>query len=206
MILLFCGSAHYGAVRCALPAIRLAQNEVSRMSRSQIVSIVDDDASVRAAIESLVRSLGFVAFGFESAEDFLGSPRVHDSACLISDVQMPGLSGLDLQDRLIAQGSRIPVIFVTAFPEQTIRRCAHADNDVIAVLGKPFGGETMSELLRQAVAATSSSRTPTRTLKDNALPECAFHAEWVPDLRSAFASARIVLALTSEKSLISWRF
>ena len=63
------------------------------------------------------RSLGFVAFAFESAEDFLRSPRVDDSACLITDVQMPGMSGLDLQDRLIAQGSRIPIIFITAFPE-----------------------------------------------------------------------------------------
>jgi FixJ family two-component response regulator len=122
------------------------------VSRSQIVSIVDDDASVRAAMESLVRSLGFVACGFESAEDFLRSPRVQDSACLISDVQMPGMSGPDLRDRLIAQGSRIPIIFVTAFPKQTVKRCAHAEG-VLAVLEKPFGGETMSDLLRQAVAA-----------------------------------------------------
>ena len=124
------------------------------MSKSQIVSIVDDDASVRAAMESLVRSLGFVAFGFESAEDFLRSPRVDDSACLITDVQMPGMSGLDLQDRLIAQGSEIPIIFVTAFPEQTIRSRAQA-RGALACLEKPFGGETMIELLRQSLAAQS---------------------------------------------------
>ena len=88
------------------------------MPKSQIVSIVDDDASVRAAMQSLLRSLGFVAFVFESAEDFLRSPRVDDSSCLITDVQMQGMSGLDLQDRLIAQGSRIPNIFITAVPEQ----------------------------------------------------------------------------------------
>jgi len=106
------------------------------VSKSQIVSIVDDDESVRAAMEGLVRSLGFVAFVFESAEDFLGSPRVDDSACLITDVQMPGMSGLDLHDRLIAQGSGIPTIFITAFPEQTIRRRAQAGG-ALAFLEKP---------------------------------------------------------------------
>ena len=78
------------------------------MSKSKIVSIVDDDASVRAAMQSLVRSLGFVAFVFESAENFLRSPRVDDSSCLITDVQMPGMSGLDLQDCLIATPPRPP--------------------------------------------------------------------------------------------------
>jgi FixJ family two-component response regulator len=124
------------------------------VSKSQIVSIVDDDASVRAATESLVRSLGFVAFGFESAEDFLRSPRVDDSACLITDVQMPGMSGLDLQDCLIAQGCDIPIIFVTAFPEQTIRSRAQAGG-ALACLEKPFGGGTMIELLRRSLAAQS---------------------------------------------------
>jgi FixJ family two-component response regulator len=71
------------------------ERRIARVSKAQIVSIVDDDASVRAAMQSLLRSLGFVAFVFESAEDFLRSPRVDDSSCLITDVQMPGMSGLD---------------------------------------------------------------------------------------------------------------
>jgi len=124
------------------------------VSKSKIVSIVDDDASVRAAIESLVRSLGFVAFAFESADDFLRSPRVDDSACLITDVQMPGMNGLELQDRLITKGSRIPIIFITAFPEQTIRSRAQAGG-ALACLEKPFRCGTMIELLRQAVTAGS---------------------------------------------------
>ena len=122
------------------------------VSKAQIVSIVDDDASVRAAMESLVKSQGLVAFVFESAEDFLRSPRVDDSACLVTDVQMPGMSGLDLQDRLITQGSRIPMIFITAFPEQTIRSRAEAGG-ALAFLEKPFGGRAMIELVRQALAA-----------------------------------------------------
>jgi DNA-binding NtrC family response regulator len=77
-------------------------------------------------MQNLVRSLGFIAFVFESAEDFLRSPRVDDSSCLISDVQMQGMSGLDLQDCLIAQGTHIPTIFITAFPEQSVRSRAQA--------------------------------------------------------------------------------
>ena len=101
-----------------------------------------------------MRSVGFVAFAFESAEDFLRSQRVEDSACLITDVQMPGMSGLDLQNRLIAQGSHIPIIFITAFPEQDIRSRAQAGG-AIAFLEKPFDGETMINLLRTALAARS---------------------------------------------------
>ena len=129
-----------------------AQKGIARVSKAQIVSIVDDDASVRVAMESLVRSHGLVAFVFESAEDFLRSPRVDDSACLVTDVQMPGMSGLDLQDRLIAQGSRVPIIFITAFPEQTIRSRAEAGG-ALACLEKPFRGGTIIELVRQALAA-----------------------------------------------------
>jgi FixJ family two-component response regulator len=120
------------------------------VSKSPIVSIVDDDESVRAAMESLVRSLGFVAFGFESAEDFLRSPRVEDSACLVTDVQMPGMTGLALQDRLIAQGRRIPIIFITAFPEETSRIRAEAGG-ALAFLEKPLGCGVMRELLRHAL-------------------------------------------------------
>jgi FixJ family two-component response regulator len=122
--------------------------------KSQIISIVDDDVSVGAAMRSLLKSLGFVAFVFESAGDFLRSPQVDDSSCLITDVQMPGMSGLDLQDRLIARGSRIPIIFITAFPEHTIRRRAQAGG-ALGFLEKPFAGETMIELVRQALATES---------------------------------------------------
>jgi FixJ family two-component response regulator len=105
-------------------------------------------------MEALMRSVGFVAFTFESAEEFLRSPRVDDSACLITDVQMPGMTGLDLQNRLIAQGSRIPIIFITAFPEQDIRSRAQAAG-AIAFLEKPFDGETMTNWVRKALAARS---------------------------------------------------
>jgi FixJ family two-component response regulator len=130
------------------------ERRIARVSKSQIVSVVDDDASVRAAMQSLIKSLGFVVFVFESGEDFLRSPRVDDSSCLITDVQMPGMSGLDLQDRLIARGSRIPIIFITAFPEQTIRSRAQAGG-AVGFLEKPFTGRAVIELVRQALATQS---------------------------------------------------
>ena len=79
-------------------------------------------------MESLIRSLGFVAFAFESAEDFLKSPRVDDSACLITDVQMPGMNGLNLQDRHIAQGHRITIILITAYTQTAYKQGLAAAN------------------------------------------------------------------------------
>ncbi len=78
-----------------------------------MIAIVDDDVVVRGAMKSLVRSLGHNASTFGSAEEFLNSEQFSSTSCLITDLQMPGLSGLDLQDRLIAQGHRIPIIFLT---------------------------------------------------------------------------------------------
>ena len=73
-----------------------------------MISIVDDDKSVREATKGLVRSLGYTAATFGSAEEFLSSERVHDTSCLITDVQMPGLSGVELQSYLIAEGHQMP--------------------------------------------------------------------------------------------------
>jgi len=86
------------------------------------ISIVDDDESVREAIKRLVRSLGYNACTFASADEFLKSEQVHDTSCVITDLHMPGLSGIDLQDRLIAQGDRIPIIFITDTPRKTCGR------------------------------------------------------------------------------------
>ena len=80
------------------------------------ISIVDDDKGVRVALETLMRSLGHNVSTFGSAEEFLESEKVDDASCVITDVQMPGLSGVNLQDRLIADGHRIPVIFITGNP------------------------------------------------------------------------------------------
>ena len=86
-----------------------------------MIAIVDDHKALREALESLLRSLGHIASTFGSAEDFLESGKLLDTSCLITDVQMPGLNGVDLQDRLIAEGHRIPIIFITAHPDENIR-------------------------------------------------------------------------------------
>src|SRR5271170_6976936 len=90
------------------------------LSRVPVVSIVDDDDSVRIAMGSLVRSLGYEACLFASAEAFLDSLDVTDTSCLIADIQMPGMSGLDLQSELHIRQRYIPTIFITAFAEERL--------------------------------------------------------------------------------------
>jgi FixJ family two-component response regulator len=115
-----------------------------------MISVVDDDDSVREATKGLVRSLGYAAVTFASAEEFLRSDRVHQTDCLITDVQMHGLSGVDLQVRLTAAGHRMPVIFVTAFPEDRIRRRA-LEAGACGFLGKPFSDESLIGCLDRAL-------------------------------------------------------
>ena len=115
-----------------------------------VISIIDDDASVRAATNRLVRSLGYSAFTFASADEFLRSPHMHDSSCVIADVQMPGMSGIELQSLLRAQGYRVPIIFITAFPEQSVRARA-LDAGAVCFLTKPFDGPTLIKYLDAAV-------------------------------------------------------
>ncbi len=121
------------------------------MSRPHLISIIDDEASVRDATKDLVSSLGVDVFAFESAEEFLRSPQLEQTSCLITDVQMPGMSGHELQLHLVATGHRIPTIFITAFPEKIIRKriqCAGA----IGFLEKPFEAATLVDLLRTVMA------------------------------------------------------
>lgn len=122
------------------------------MYTAPMISIIDDDESIRIATESLVRSLGFVACVFESAQDFLQSPQLDNTACLITDVQMPGLNGLDLQDMLLAGGHRMPIIFMTAFPEDRLRQRALSAG-AVGFLAKPFDAEGMIECLDRALKA-----------------------------------------------------
>jgi len=121
-----------------------------RLSQGRIISIVDDDESVREALEDLVNSLGFVGHSFESAEDFLGSSHVGDSFCVITDEQMPGMKGHELHRYLRANGYEMPVIFITAFPEKYSKARGDASN-VLAVLEKPFDCGKLIGCLRDAV-------------------------------------------------------
>jgi FixJ family two-component response regulator len=129
---------------------RINLERVCQLSNSEIISIVDDDASARVATDRLVRSLGWRARTFASGEEFLQSPQLADTRCLVSDVQMPRLDGLELQRRLIAQGHRIPIIFMTAFPDAATHARAMAAG-AVCFLTKPFDAPTLTECIKTAL-------------------------------------------------------
>jgi len=102
-----------------------------------MIAIVDDDESVREATKSLVRSLGYQAATFCSAEEFLESEQSKTTACLITDVRMPGMSGVELQDRLIADGRSMPTVFISAFSDERVQQKV-LESGAIGYLHKPF--------------------------------------------------------------------
>lgn len=116
-----------------------------------MIAIVDDEPSVREATGRLVRSLGYNAVTFASAEEFLKSEKLHDTSCLITDVHMPSLSGIDLHDRLTAKGHRIPVIFITGDPAGT--RTHAMKHGVICFLGKPVRPDHLLSCIETALRA-----------------------------------------------------
>jgi len=118
-----------------------------------MIAIVDDDDAVREAIKQLVRSLGYTAFTFASAAEFLKSEQVSNTSCLITDLYMPGLSGLDLQDRLIARGHRIPIIFITGHPDE-IARTRAMNAGAVGFLSKPIKHDHLIAYLDKAFKAT----------------------------------------------------
>jgi len=117
------------------------------------VAVVEDDDSVREATKHLLQLLGYAAASFASAEDFLNSDHMRDTACLVADVHLPGMSGVELQTRLISDGHRMPIIFVTAFPDQSIRARV-LKNGALCYLSKPLQEERLVACLDQAFKAT----------------------------------------------------
>ena len=128
----------------------------SSLPKVPVISIVDDDESMREATSALVRSLGFAVATFSSAEDFLGSDRVADTSCLITDVQMPGLSGVELQSRLIAGGRQVPIIAVTGYPEESIRT-QMLEAGAVGFLSKPFNDECLIDCIETALKGGNTS-------------------------------------------------
>jgi FixJ family two-component response regulator len=126
------------------------------LAKIPVISIIDDDESVREATKSLVRSLGYDATTFTSAEEYLRSEHAWDSSCLITDVHMSGMTGADLQERLIADGNRTPMIFMTAFSEEKIRSRVLAAG-ALGFLSKPFDDERLIECLDKALKDQNGS-------------------------------------------------
>lgn len=120
------------------------------MSNPPVISVIDDDGSVRAATYNLVRSLGYIVHTFASAEEFLRSPHLNDTSCVIADVQMPTMSGIELQAHLLAEGNQVPFIFITAFSVENARARALKAR-ATCFLTKPFAGEALVNCLDAAL-------------------------------------------------------
>lgn len=114
------------------------------------VAVVEDDDSVRQATDRLLRLLGYATASFASAEAFLNSGRVLNTACLIADVHLPGMSGVQLQSRLILDGHCMPIIFITAFPEEAIRARVLRDG-ALCYLTKPLQEQALIDCLESAL-------------------------------------------------------
>jgi CheY-like chemotaxis protein len=123
-----------------------------------LISVVDDDESIRVATKALLRSLGWAVHTFASAEDFLHSPHVNDTSCLVVDVQMPGMSGIELQRVLTAWGHSTPTIFITAFPENRIR-VQLLEAGAVCFLSKPFDEQSLIGCLDRALKSNGGAGT-----------------------------------------------
>lgn len=111
-------------------------------SSDAFIAFVDDDASMRSAVQGLLKTVGLQARTFASAEEFLGAGRLHDVACLIADIRMPGMSGLDLQAKLNAEQITVPIIFVTAHDDPRMRMQALRAG-AVEFLAKPFDDDRL---------------------------------------------------------------
>jgi FixJ family two-component response regulator len=126
---------------------------------SVLISIVDDDPVVRDATADLLNSLGYTALAFESAEEFLDSDHIKSTGCLITDQQLPGLTGIELQAQLQADGYQTPIIFITAFPEPNIRRRA-LDAGAVGFLSKPYAQTDLLKSIETAFSIPPGRHVP----------------------------------------------
>jgi FixJ family two-component response regulator len=117
---------------------------------TKLVAIVDDDDSMRGALEGLLKAVGLASRAFSSAEEYLKSGDQRETACLIADIRMPGMSGLELQARLNAEHCRIPTIFITAHGDEKMRMQALRAG-AVEFLAKPFDDEVLLDSVRAAL-------------------------------------------------------
>jgi len=121
------------------------------VSTRPLISVVDDDVSVREALQSLLRSVGFAVRVFASAEEFLKSDYLRDTGCLILDVRMPGMSGIELHRHLVAGHSEVPVIFITAHGSDRETRSRAIRDGAVDYLSKPFSEDALLNAVRTAL-------------------------------------------------------
>lgn len=137
-----------GVAHCSV----MESHQGTSATERPLVSVVDDDESVRESLPDLLREFGFAAQAFSSAKEFLLSDCIEATRCLILDIAMPGMSGLDLQQELRLRGQDIPVIFITAHKDETIRELAFKQG-AVNLLYKPFSDAALLEALNAAVQA-----------------------------------------------------
>ena len=128
------------------------------MPERQLVAIVDDEKSIRNATRDLLRAAGFSAVTFEDAESFLASASRASVACLIADMRMAGMTGLELYQALIASGNGIPTVIITAHPEDVAQSRAR-EAGITCYLSKPFAPDELLECVREALAEAARSYT-----------------------------------------------
>jgi FixJ family two-component response regulator len=121
-----------------------------QMPKRRLISIVEDDQPFRESMIELMSSLGYTVEAFPSAESFLASPLLAETACLVADVHMPGMTGVELNRRLIHAGHQIPMILVTAYPDEVVRNRALKDG-VVCYLSKPVDDEHLERCIRSAL-------------------------------------------------------
>jgi FixJ family two-component response regulator len=124
--------------------------KATRLSTASVISVIDDDASVRAATNNLLSSHGYLVHVFGSAEEFLQSANLNDLSCVVADVQMAAMSGLDLLTHVRTQGYNAPFIFITAFPDESVRARA-LKAGAICFLAKPFAGPVLINCVETAL-------------------------------------------------------
>ena len=129
------------------------------MTKRPLISVVEDDEPFRKSMKKLMRVLGYTVEAFPSAADFLASPLLSATACLVTDVQMPGMTGLELHRHLVDVGHRIPTILVTAYPDEITRERVLKDG-VVCYVAKPVDDEHLERCLRSAL---ESSKPPEET-------------------------------------------
>jgi FixJ family two-component response regulator len=127
-------------------------------AQTAMISIIDNDEFMLDAVRDLVRSLGYRAAVFSSAEDYLRSDCLRGSACVITDLQMPGMSGADLQDRLVADGLRTPMIFMTAYFDERVQKRV-MDAGAFGFLSKPFDDEILIKCIDEALKGSAVKPT-----------------------------------------------
>lgn len=123
---------------------------MDEQARTKLIAIVDDDDSMRSALQGLLKAVGLAAQAFASGEEFLNSGQQRQTACLIADIRMPGMSGLELQAKLNAEHCRIPTIFITAHGDARLRMQALRAG-AVEFLAKPFDDEALLESVRGAL-------------------------------------------------------